>query len=196
MSNVEKNHYEYVVILRAPAASIFERGKSIKLNVPREDRNILLTFRSRQLDMNLDVPIPGDLWIEGRIIAKSIEEAVTACGNAAATVLPVISLTTNASIGNMIIELAFECTPGKYERDYLQVFVPGERGILSRARIIDIETVLELLNAIENHSEKDRLLRATTQHHLALKHWRHGEEILATAHLYIGCLPFSRVNIR
>ena len=166
------------------------------LRVPRAGGDISLTFQSRHLDKGLEEPIPGDLWVEARALAATLEQAVTVSGNAAATVTPIISLATNASVGELDPELAFESTPGLFERQFFQIFVPGERGLISRGRIVNIDHVRALLAAIEGHPERDRLLRATAQYHQSLKYWRLGHEILATAHLYMGVEALTKAVLR
>jgi hypothetical protein len=93
-------------------------------------------------------------------------------------------------------ELAFDSTHGRSEHDFLQVFVPAERGLISRGRVVDISCVRAVLAAVENHAERARIVRAITQYSLSLEHWRLSHEILATAHLYMGVEALTKAALR
>jgi hypothetical protein len=196
MASHQVSSSEFVVVLRATAAPFFQRGASMRVKVPQSMGDLILTIQTRHLDRGLEHPIPGDLWIEARGPATSIEHAISTFGNAAATITPLIAYTTNASVGTLELELAFDSTHGRAERDFLQVFVPGERNLISRGRVVDIPCVKAVLASVENHAEKDRLVRAITQYGLSLEHWRLGHEILATAHLYMGVEALTKAVLR
>jgi hypothetical protein len=196
MSSRQASSSEFVVVLRAASAPFFKRGASMRVRVPLSTGDLILTFQTRHLDRGLEHPIPGDLWIEARGPATSIENAVSTFSNAAATITPVIAYATNASVGKLEPELAFDSTHGRAERDFLQVFVPAERGLISRGRVVDIPCVRAVLAAVENHAERDRIVRAITQYSFSLEHWRLGHEILATAHLYMGVEALTKAVLR
>jgi len=168
----------------------------MRIRVPLPEGELVLTFQTRHLEKGFKFPIPGQLWVDAQGPALRIEEAVTAFGNAAASITPIISLATNASVGNLEPEIAFDQTPGLFERQFLQIFVPEERGLLSRGRPVDKDCVRAVIASLEGHKERDRLLRAITQYHLSLKHWRLGHEILATSHLYMGIETLTKAVIR
>ena len=187
---------EFIVVLRASSAAFFGRGTSMRVRAPQAAGDLILTFQTRFLDKGLEQPIPGDLWIEARGAATSIENAVSTFGGIAATITPIIAFVTNASVGRLEPELAFDSTPGRAVRDFLQVFIPTEKDLLSQGRVIDIPSVRAVLAAVENHSEKDRITRSITQYSLSLEHWRLGHEILATAHLYMGVEALTKAVLR
>jgi hypothetical protein len=156
MASQQDSSSDFIVVLRASSAAFFRRGASMRVRVPQATGDLSLTFQTRFLDRGLEQPIPGNLWIEARGPADSIEHAVSTFGGIAATITPIIAFTTNASVGQLEPELAFDSTPGRTERDFLQVFVPTEGNLISQGRVIDIPSVRTILTAVENHSEKDR----------------------------------------
>jgi hypothetical protein len=112
MASHQVSSSEFVVVLRATAAPFFQRGASMRVKVPQSMGDLILTIQTRHLDRGLEHPIPGDLWIEARGPATSIEHAISTFGNAAATITPLIAYTTNASVGTVELELAFDSTHG------------------------------------------------------------------------------------
>jgi hypothetical protein len=196
MSAPQASSSEFIVVLRASSAAFFGHQTSMRVRAPQAAGDLILTFQTRFLDKGLEQPLPGDLWIEARGPAASIENAISTFGGIAATITPVIAFIANASVGRLEPELAFDSTRGRTERDFLQVFVPDERNLLSHGRITDIPSVRAVLAAVENRSEKDRITRAITQYSLSLEHWRLGHEILAAAHLYMGIEALTKAVLR
>jgi len=187
---------QYVAVFRASSALMFPLGTQIEVHVPRPLGTAILTFRTRHIDKGLAQPLPGDLWIDARGPADSVENAVSVFGEAAGSFASVISFSTNAAIGNLEPELVFNNTRGLKARDFLQSMIPDEPSIVHVGRKVNLEATLGLINAIEIHSEKNRVGRAMSQYSLALRHWRWGHETLATAHLYIGMETLTKAVIR
>lgn len=195
-NSVSESVSQYVVVFRALSAPMFQRGTEIRIDVPTSLGTVILTFRTRHVNMGLAHPLPGDLWIDARSPADSVENAVSVFGGITGTLTTIISFSTNAAIGDLEPELVFNNTRGLKTRDFLQSMVPGERPIVHAGRKVNLEVTLGLINAIEAHSEKDRIVRAISQYSLALRHWRWGHETLATAHLYIGIETLTKAVIR
>lgn len=188
--------HEYVVVSRAASAAMFEPSSLLRVNVPRPAGEAVLTFQTRHLDRGLEHPLPGELWVDARGPASSLEEAVSVFGNAAGTVVPVIAFGTNAAIGGLEPELAYDNTPGLTKRDFLQSMLPDEPPILHLRRRVNVGAIIALMKAIEEHGEKDRIHRAISQYSLGLRHWRWGHEILATAHLFMGMEALTKAMVR
>jgi hypothetical protein len=184
------------VAYRAPSAPFFKQGESLQLELRHRAGTATLTFQTRYIDKGSSVPLPGDLWVDARGPAPSLEEAVSLFGNAAHSIIDVISFATNSSIGEIETELAFDDTPGVREREFLQVFLPDERNLVTRRRTIDVESVTGLIAALDAHPDKERLLRVLSHYSLALRQWRMGDEILATAHLYMGVETLTKALLR
>lgn len=187
---------QFIVVFRASSAPIIPFGHNFRINVPASLGTIMLTFQTRYVDKGLEHPLPGDMWIDARGPAGSIEEAVSTFGNAAGSIIPVMTLSTNAAINDLEPELAYESTPGIEIKSYLQSMLPDEMPIIHRGRILHTDATIALLKAIEGHNERSRIIRSIGQYRLALNHWRWGHETLATAHLYIGMETLTKAVVR
>lgn len=194
--SVSESVSQYVAVFRASSAAMFPLGTQIRVDVPRSLGTVILTFRTRHVNRGLAHPLPGDLWIDARGPAESVENAVSVFGGAAGSLATTISFSTNAAIGDLEPELVFNNTPGLKARDFLQSMVPDEQPIIHVGRKVNLEATLGLIKAIEAHSEKDRIGRVMSQYSLALRHWRWGHETLATAHLYIGMETLTKAVVR
>lgn len=189
---------QYVAVFRALSAPLFPRGKEIKINNITPTGVVVITFRTKFENVGLRHPLPGDLWIDARGPARSIENAVSIFGGIAELLTNIISFSTNAAILDLEPELVFNNTSGLKNRDFLQIMLPRKQRTFHSGRKVNSETTIALIKAIESNSEKERILRAISQYSLALRHWRWGHEILATAHLYIGieALTMSIIRLR
>lgn len=194
--SVSESVSQYVAVFRASSAAMFPLGTQIRVDVPRSLGTVILTFRTRHVNKGLARPLPGDLWIDARGPAESIENAVSVFGGAAGSLATVISFSTNGAIGDLEPELVFNNTPSLQARDFLQSMVSDEQPIIHVGRKVNLEATLGLIKAIEAHSEKDRIGRAMTQYSLALRNWRWGHETFATAHLYIGMEALTKAVVR
>lgn len=177
---------DYVVVLRAPSAPLIEEDDFLRINLPTENGIGIITFRTRFNDIGIDSTLPGELWIDVRGPSFSMGEAVTLYGNAASGILSVIAFCTNAAIGDIEPELVYDNSPQKSKRDFLQNMLPDEMPILHVRRRVNINVIKAVMRDIENHKEKDRIMRAVAQYNMALRNWRFGKETLATAHMYMG----------
>jgi hypothetical protein len=191
-----KSVSQYVAVFRASSAPMFPLGTQMEVLVPRPLGIVVLTFRTRHIDKGLAQRLPGDLWIDARGPIESLENAVSVFGEAAGSLASVISFSTNAAIGDLEPELVFDNTRGLKARDFLQSMIPDELSIIHIRRKVNLEATSGLINAIEMHSEKERIGRSISQYALALRHWRWGHETLATAYLYIGIETLTRAVIR
>lgn len=190
------NEKEFVVVYRASSASIFEPNNFLRVNFPFENKYAVLTFRTRYKDLKLEHPLPGDLWVDARGRTSSLEKAAVIFGKAATGILNPIAFSTNAAIGDLDLELAFENTPSISKRPFLQSMLPDEWTIINIRRIINVEMTRSLMDAIQKHSEKERIIRAINQYNLALRFWRAGYETLATEHLFLGVEALTKAIIR
>lgn len=71
-----------------------------------------------------------------------------------------------------------------------------ERGLPSNGRRIPVEPLFALLNAIEGHADRDRVMRACTQYQIALQHWTTGREMFALAHIFMGMEALAKARVR
>ena len=149
-----------------------------------------LIFRTRYADEGFAAAVPREMWIDARGDIDNdvpLIDVVSAYTQAAANLLPTLALSANAWIGDVEPKIAYEATPGSTSREYFQNFLRETRGTLPPTRrIIDVPATVSLLRALQSHSARDRIARASAQYALALGHWLPGHETMAMAHLFIG----------
>lgn len=188
--------YEYVTVFRARAAPVFLHNSQLKVSVNTGYGTVLTTFQTRCVDNGVEHQLLGDLWMEAKGPENSLEKAVSTFGGVLNVLSTIISFSANAAIGDMDLALVFNSTPSVKKREFLQSMIPDESSILHKARKINIEATGYLIATLESHPEKERILRAISQYSLALRYWRWGHEILATAHLYMGMEALTKAYIR
>jgi hypothetical protein len=115
---------DYVTVLRAPSAALLlpEQGFEVNFNDPARVR-----LRTLWRGQGLEHPVPADLWVEVSGRAASLDEAVRRHGPLARGVASVLAFVANAAVEPLEVELAYDATDGRTEREYLQLFVrdPG-----------------------------------------------------------------------
>lgn len=196
MAKYKAKAKEYIVVFRAPSAAIFRQNGYLEVKLPGPLGAITSIFRTRYPHNGSKNPLPGDMWIESRGHASSIKDAISQFGERVDFVLNEIAFCTNAAIGDLDAHLVFDNSPGITEREYFQTFIPDEKPKISRFRYIQVDLILEVLNKLVPHIERERIHRALTQYRLALDRWRWGHETLSTAHLYIGVETLSKSILR
>lgn len=195
------NHGEesrtFTVVLRALSAPWFRQQDLFRIRWGGSEEAISLGLRTYYTRIEgEEVPLPEDLWVEATGKAASIEDAVQRFAGAAGSVLPIISLACNAAIEQMDVHLAFETTPQKGERDFLQAQRPPSQGVLHQGRRIAIDHLESVMAPLQDHKERGRLMRGIVQYSLALRHWRLGHETLSLAHLYMGMEAIGKAALR
>jgi hypothetical protein len=129
---------QYVVVLRAPSAARFlpEEGWELVLNAPNLalERVRVRTFTRWVNERGME--IPRELVVEVRGYAGSLDEATTKFGAVARPIATVAGFVANVRVGSLETHLACECTPSSDDREFLEVFVPDERGRVSEGRMI------------------------------------------------------------
>lgn len=178
----------YVVVGRARASAIFFPGEQFVVTFDNRtgQQPFQVCFRTRYKDSGFDAPVPMDLWIEARGPAESLEDAGETFLGAASEIVNYIALTTNASMGQIELNLIFDVTADAAEHEFLQSFLPDEPVNVVPGRRIDVELMKGFLPAFQANNTRQRLGNATIQYVEALRHWRHGNEIIPLAHLYMG----------
>src|SRR4051794_20293826 len=112
----------YVAVLKARASAVFYPEESFGVNYIRPDQSPLtLTFRTTFDHAGFDAPLPRDLLVEARGQADNIKQAVEVFGNAALGINCLLSLVTNAHMGDLETELVFNADADADEHDFLQV---------------------------------------------------------------------------
>ena len=193
----QKENKQIIVVMRGPSAVLFHQERNL---IVTDFQSVIgpvnIVYSTRWLKKANDIVLPGNVWIEISGNAPSLEEALVPFANAGLSMLPILSLSTNAAIGEPEIEIGFDNTKGVTERDYFQCYVAPEKNEIHIGRHINIEATISFLNSISRHPDSERLRRAINQYRLALDLWRLGRESLSLAHLWMALEALTKAKIR
>lgn len=177
---------DYIVVIRAGSKLRLLPNESLQIIAVINGTDALFTFRTRYVDEGFESSIPRELWIEARLKAETIDQAIIASTNMANFFTTIISFSSNGYSGPCQYHLAYESTPNLIERDYFTQFVEDERGLPNLSRRIPSESVVEVINKLAINQYSERIRRAIVQYNMGLSYWKRGEEILAVVHMYMG----------
>lgn len=187
----------FVVVMREPSAMVFWQNQNLAIELTDTlNGSLQATYATRWLKKDDQALVPGQLWIEIKGTGDSLENVLSAYANAALVPIPLFVLATNAASQDIEIELGYETTPGVSEREYFQSYIPPESNVAHLGRNINIAATVELLNAIKNNTNQERLIRAANQYHLALNTWKLGKESMSLAHLWMALEALTKVVVR
>lgn len=187
---------QFKVVMRVPSAAICRQGQNLLLeNITTSLGTVRIDFRTRWLQRNESVTVPGNLWIEICGFAPDLKSAINTFTNGLFGI-NIIAISSNAAIGNPEVEVAFESTPGAKEREYFQSYISPENNELHRSRVVDLNCTLAILNALVNHQDGERLMRAANQYNLALQNWKHGLATMTIVHLWVALETLTKPKIR
>jgi hypothetical protein len=136
------------------------------------------------------------LWIEARGKASSLDQAASAFTAIARMIATVVGFTANTQVGMPEVHLGYDVTAGQSHRDFMEVFLPDERGLPREGRHVEPDELVRVVDGLGKSDESLRLLRALGQYGLALRHWHFGGEWLALAHLYMAVETLTPAVIR
>jgi hypothetical protein len=190
------DHTFVIVLLANSAARLPEEEEIELLGLPGPSGPADIIIRTRYVDEGYEAKVPRELWLEVRGRGASLDPAISTLAGMGATLLPVLALVANAAILDPVLHLAFEDTAGVREREFFQAFVPDETGPPFSGRRIDPDALTALLHAIFAHPDGLRIQRAIGQYEFALRHWVHGQETMALAHLFMGMEALTKVFLR
>ncbi len=177
---------QYVVVIRAGSRLRISQGEELKIETKIKEAPCVLTFRTRYLDEGFESRIPRDMWIDARGPFNNLNSAITEFTNAASFYTTVISFCSNGFGGECNFHLAFDNSKCRRKREFFQQFLADECGLPGLTRRINLGYVKESIDSLGKSEHGERLRRAITQYVLALERWKRGNEILSTAHLYMG----------
>jgi hypothetical protein len=141
--------------------------------------------------------LPRELIIEVRGHTGSLEEATAKFAAVARPVATMAGFVANVRVGLLELHLAFDCTPSSEDREFLETFIPDERGVVSEGRIIRVHLMDATCRAfVTLATDGPRVGRALRQYELALREWYIGGEWLALNHLWIAAENLTKAVIR
>ncbi|MCK4376765.1 MAG: hypothetical protein KAV97_00930 [Actinomycetia bacterium] len=192
-----KNNKNIIVVMRGTSAVTFHKKTNLLVqNIQSSIGPVNINYTTRWLKKEDGIVVPGHIWIEVSGFAQSLEEALVPFANASLTILPILSISANAAISDPNLEIGFDNTKGITERDYFQCYIPPENNEIYNLRCINIKATIALLDALDKHLDKERLIRAANQYRLALDYWRLGRETLSLAHLWMSIEALTKTKVR
>lgn len=195
MKMIKKNKH-FTVVMRGPSSVIFRQNERLMVeNFPTENGPVKIGYCSRWIKRE-GIDIPGHIWIEINGSGEKLEKSLAILANAGLAILPYLSLSANAAIGEPDVEIGFDSTPNISKRDYFQNYVSPETGIVYLSRPLHIKSTIALINTVSSHPESKRLHRAANQYRLALDSWQLGRASLSLAHLWMALEALTKSRIR
>ena len=189
---------EYVVVHRAQSSARFlpEEGWELNLDVPDLGLAVRVRAFTRWVDEN-GHQIPRELVLEVRGKADSLDEAAAKFAAIARPIATMVGFVANVRVGPLEVHLAYDCSPTREDRQFVETFLPDERGEVADGRIIR-RHLLEAacLAFVTLPSDSPRVNRALRHYELALRSWYVGGEWLALNHLWIAAENLTKAVIR
>lgn len=187
----------YVVVARAQASAILPQDQKLSVSYRFGNQDpINIVFCTRFLEKGFDLPIPEDLWVEATGVSNSLSIASEQFSNGMADICNVLAISTNAYMGRLEVELAFDTTKDVREREYCQRFVEGRPITQVPGRVLPVPATIAVMDALVGHVDKNRLMRAVSQYSLALEDWSPGSELLCVVHLFMGIEALKPIAVR
>jgi hypothetical protein len=190
---------DYIVVLRARSSARFVPEEGWELNLDAVGLG-LGPIRVRAYTRWVQVgphQVPRELVVEVGGHALSLDEAATKFSAIARPIANMIGFVANVRVGPIEAHLAYDCDPNSEERQFLEVFLPDERGSLAEGRIVRQHLLAEACPAfLALPAESARVGRALRQYELALREWYIGGEWLALSHLWMAVETLTEAVLR
>lgn len=192
-----KMRRQYIVVMRGESAALFKKDEAVEIKTNINNTDYTVKIRTRWIKLRENVTIPGNLWIE--ISGEddgNLEKVINKFSNVGTIYLSLLSLSSNAAIGDPEIEIAFDATPRKKNHEFFQSFIPSETRNLNPARYVDCHSFVRTVENINTHPEAERIFRAMGQYRIALDYWKFGQETLTLAHLWMAVEAITPILVR
>ena len=134
---------EYTVVLRARSSAHFlpEEGWEHHFSLPALTLGTVRTRAFTRWVKEGAHSIPRELVVEVKGRAGSLDEAVAKFSMIARPIANMIGFVANVRVGSIEAHLAFDSDPGRAERQFLEVFLPGNWIGLPEFVIPDVHSV-------------------------------------------------------
>lgn len=191
---------DYLVVLRAPSSARFlpEGGWQLDLDsVPGLGLGAVRTRTFTRWVESGEHSLPRELVVEVRGKAASLDEAMTKFTMIARPIATMVGFVANVRVGPLEVHLAYDCTPERTKRHFVEVFLPDERGTVAEGRIIRQHLLEGACTAfLALNQDSSRVMRGLRQYELALREWYLGGEWLALSHLYMAVEALTKAVSR
>lgn len=187
----------FVVACRGRASAIFRPHEALSLTYKDQAGwSRRMQFGTRYRNLGYSAAVPEDLWVHTEGPAPTIETAIRTAAVGSQDILVVIGLASNAWMGRIEPEVAFDSTKGKTAREFWQAFVPEAPIAVVPGRFVELPATKALLQVFQTSPYRDGLHRAAAQYYAALERWTLGAEIFVVAHLFMAAEALKIVALR
>lgn len=187
---------KYTLVAKSRASAIFYPGKGLYIEyVSLDGREVRCAFVTNYLD-GYSAPLPQNLCVEARGEAENLPMASQRFYNAAQEICNLMAFAVNAHLGNLDVELVYDCSPELQEHEFVQSFVSDEPITSIPARSIEPELVQDFLRLVHGSAESKRVQTAIGQYCEALKKWNSGHGVICLVHLYMGIEALTKAMLR
>jgi hypothetical protein len=176
----------FLVVLKGSSAVRIPHGKGARFLLGTATGKAEVRVLTNWIESGFSHPVPRELWIDVRLEAGSIDEAIDQARLLTSAVAPIVAFASNAGIGDIEPHVAFEITQGLTERSFVEYFVPDQRGLVGQSRAGDPEVIGATADAIFRSVHWGDITTALAHYFAALGHYRVGGEALAVGHLFMA----------
>ncbi|HEX3962995.1 MAG TPA: hypothetical protein VHZ03_41235 [Trebonia sp.] len=190
---------EYTVVCRAASSARFlpEEGFEQQVHIPSLGPGAARVRAFTRWAPDGPHQVPRELVIEVKGRARTLAHAGSTFSELAREIANMIAFVANVRVGPVEAHLAFDSDPGKTEREFLEVFLPDERGLVGDGRLIRLHLLEAACPAgLSLPADRPRVTRALRQYELALREWYLGGEWLALSHLWIAVENLTEAVLR
>jgi len=186
---------DYIAALRAQSTVRFAPDVHIALtNMPAYGHLIDVEFFTNWRDEGVGANVPRDLMIEVRTRStgefRSIIGMLADFGTAVSSVL---SVAANAVIDSPQPWVAYDATPGRSERQFIQMVVSEDQGLPAPVRLVVPQATLNFIMAVMQNPNTSALHRACLHYGEALRYWRHGMDTYCVGQLWIAVEALTKL---
>jgi hypothetical protein len=181
----------YTIVLRCAESAIrMAQGQGLRI-VPIAtsfgEYDLKIVTRTEKVAA-FDTPLPRELWVEVSGNAPTLQDAANIAYALADEYVRIAAFATNAWQGLLEFHLGFDSSAEGDKREFHQNWVFDEQGLVRPARNVNPGVAIKLFEAYARleAGERNRILRAIFMYTDSLQFWKHGGEIHALAHLYMG----------
>ncbi|GLZ43796.1 hypothetical protein [Actinokineospora sp. NBRC 105648] len=198
-STFDGDRAEYVVVLRAKSAVKFlpDEVWELAMKVPELGLADLLVRMYTRWSVEGGQRLPRELVVEVRGWANSLDDALGKFPMVARPLVTMAGFVANVQVDEPEVHLAFDSTPTRSEREFMETSLPDESGVPGQGRVIHVPSLVAACLALRTMPRDGaRLSRALRHYELALRRWHLGGEWLALNHLWIAAEILTKPVIR
>ncbi|MDP8928190.1 MAG: hypothetical protein M3O70_06330 [Actinomycetota bacterium] len=184
--DVESEARPFVIVLKGSSSVRLPQRAGIKLDLRTAHGEAEVRAQTHWVNSGFDHPVPREFWVDVRLNAMSIDEAIDEARVLGSNITPIVAFSANAEIGHIEPHIAFDATQGVTEREFVEYFLPDERGLLPPSREGDPNVIVATSDAVLRSPYGVSITIALAHYLSALRYYHVGGESLAVAHLFMA----------